>query len=141
MFVFKRCTVLVLAIFAFSLFSLLMFSCKMRSDDIIQEAPKKKNKLEKTQWKKASTGAYDMVVLLDFSTYEDVQEYVTLQTGQEVKSREGRYKLSNTGRVKIKWGKRRTDRVEGFLKGNELIFNSNGYSHNVLKYHKVKDYQ
>jgi len=109
----------------------------MNSKDLMPETPKKKNKLEKTQWKATANSSTDSDVLLDFYTEKDVYEYVTLPTGKEIQSRVGTYKLFKSGYLKIKWGKLKRDQVDGYIRGQELSINE---LLKTRKYYKVKEY-
>ena len=119
------------------LFVILFVSCKVTPDNVIPEVQKKQNKLEKTQWKSTATSALDSDILLDFYTSKNVQEYITLPNGKDAKSKEGTYKISKSGNIKIKWGKLPRDQVDGHVHGKELIL----YERlDKRTYHKVKDY-
>lgn len=113
------------------------FSCKMKTDDVLPEVPKKQNRLEKTQWKTSGSSGAEPDILLDFFTHVDVQEYITLKTGKNIKSRTGTYKLSSDGYLKIKWGKLKSDQADGCLREKELVVNE---LLKTTKYYKVKDY-
>ena len=121
----------------FFLFSSVFCSCKMKTNDILKEVPKKQNRLERTQWKSTTNSESDSDVLLDFYTHQDVQEYVTLPNGKEIKAREGTYRLSKTGHLKLKFGKLKSDQLDGYIRGKELVIQE---SFKTRTYHKVKDY-
>lgn len=121
------------------LLSTVPFSCKMETSNITQTIPKKQNKLEKTHWKSTASLALDSDVLLDFYTSKNVQEYITLPNGQNIKSKEGTYKLTKSGYLSIKWGKLPMDKVDGYIKGNELKINELVNNKSRI-YYKIKDY-
>ena len=120
-------------------FSIALSACKMKANgtEPEKEVPKKKHKLEKTQWKATASKAQEPDILLDFYTHEYVQEYVMLPNGKEIKARKGSYKLSKRGYLKIKFGKLSIDRIDGYIKKDELIINERL---KTRTYYKVKDY-
>ena len=112
-------------------------SCKVDNTATTRELRKRQNKLEKTQWKTTASSQLDSDALLDFCSAKDVQEYITLPNGKDIKSREGTYTISKSGYLKITFGKLSINKLEGHVKGNELKI------YELFKtktYHKVKDY-
>lgn len=119
-------------------FSFFLSSCNTKvKDGKPQKNLTKRNKLEKTQWKATAMKTVDSDVLLDFCTHENVQEFITLPNGKEVKSRVGTYRISKSDRVKIKFGKLSRDQLDGRLKNSELIITERL---STRTYYKVKDY-
>lgn len=124
-------------IYKMLLFSLLVASCKMPSNEEVK-LEKKTNILEHTKWKASGASAYEGDIVLDFHTSDSVREYAFLN-GVETLVREGSYKMKGKARVKIKWGELVGDRVSGII-NNKTMELKEEVSLKKTKYYKIGEY-
>lgn len=121
-------------------FFVVLISCKMSNKESNLVPHKKANIMERTKWKHSSDMTGDPDIILDFYTDKQVQEYLILPDGTEIKANHGTYKVKNQRLIKIKWnkGKYSFENVTGEIEKNTLTIITEKL--NKKEYHKIKDY-